>query len=52
MNYMTSKEVNEYIMSLPWDARVDFLKEVKKGFCEHCGWDEPEGDYCQCTNDS
>lgn len=51
MNYMTSEEVNKYLATLTPEQRVDFLRKVKRGYCEHCGWPEPEGTYCQCTND-
>lgn len=48
---LLAKILNERLLAtVPWHERLDLLAIVRNGFCDQCGYDDPDG-RCQCWND-
>lgn len=30
--------------------RIDLWNDIKEGYCDECGYEDPKDGYCQCWN--
>jgi hypothetical protein len=42
------KSLRLMLEKLSWEERLDIFSDVKEGYCDHCGCNDPN---CQCWND-
>ncbi len=49
--HITKDDVMELFKALSIKERVELFDRITMVYCQHCGWESPLGEYCQCTND-
>lgn len=43
------KSIRFHLENMDEDERLDFFDEIRKGYCNHCGCEDPK-DNCCCWN--